>query len=108
MLPKGILQEPKRAPYLLLTEVRSPLLGHEAGNGGYMPRGSLRLRPVLSYSETLSRSSSKIRSRNCEFSAQFAWFRGSRVSGSRKQRGSVPAASRRGVGILQGPSLATI
>jgi hypothetical protein len=25
----------------------------EAGNGGYTPRGSLRLRPVLSYSETL-------------------------------------------------------
>ena len=33
--------------------IRSPLLGHEAGNGGYTPRGSLRLRPVLSYSETL-------------------------------------------------------
>jgi hypothetical protein len=36
--------------------IRSPLLGHEAGNGGYMPRGSLRLRPVLSYSEAGERS----------------------------------------------------
>src|SRR5258708_39748438 len=44
--------------------IRSPLLRHEAGNGRYTPRGSLRLRPVLSYSETLRQLSSSKRSRS--------------------------------------------
>ena len=31
------------------------LLGHEAGNGGHMPRESLPLRPLFSYSEGYQR-----------------------------------------------------